>query len=109
MAVRNHHPRGITVRLGYRIWLNKIIATHHEMLGREGLVRLAIEKPDFGIYEERHRSDRNVYYLRWPGSRCYVKVIVSLTGSPAEGEVVSAFRWASGKSGQRPIWPRSPA
>ncbi len=98
-------PRGRIVTCTLDRWLFHILDFHPELSGREEDIKKAIERPDFGIiYQDVDRENRDVYYYTPAHERRSFKVVVQFDETN-KGEVVTAFRADSRKSGERMIWP----
>jgi len=99
-------PRGITVHCTEDAWQSHILDEHPEMHGEIGRVKRAIEKPYLFIYQDRDYPDRNIYYLPDKSRQYYIKVVVKFFNNEY-GEVITAFKADSPKSGEYIIWPLS--
>ncbi|HLY25589.1 MAG TPA: hypothetical protein VKQ72_04575 [Aggregatilineales bacterium] len=86
------------------VWHSHILTRHPIMRGLENEVKLAIEKPSIGIFQDSSLSSRSIYYLRQTGTPRYLKAVVEFDDNDI-GEVITAFLTDAPKSGERLIWP----
>ncbi len=97
-------PRGIKVVCSTEVWELHILDEHPEMEDEEELVEETIRSPHLFIYEDRDYPERNLYYWLHSSRRYYIKVVVEFKDHTI-GEVITAFKTDSPKSGEKIIWP----
>lgn len=98
-------PRGKQVICTEYCWIDHILSNRPFMVGLESEVKVTIQKPTFGIYEDANRAERNIYYRLFSGKERYMKVVVSF--SDKDGTVITAFPTNNMKSGEKLIWTAS--
>ena len=99
-------PRGRTITCTEGCWYGHILADRSWMSKYKDEVIAAIEKPDYGVFQDAQYPDRQVYYRRQGTKARYVKVVVDFSNEES-GKVVTAFFTDSMKSGEKWIWPQS--
>jgi hypothetical protein len=99
-------PRGRTIICTEDTWRWHILDFHPNMEPHEADVKLAIESPQWGIFADVDEENRHIYYLTFPRQPYYLKVVVEFDEND-NGEVITAFRSDTLKTGEKLIWPTS--
>lgn len=100
---------GVTVYCTVADWIH--INKHQELIGKQELIKLVIEKPD-SIYQDTDYKDRRVLYkacaLPNPIGACYVRVVIKYSANPLRkrGWVCTAFASESKKKREVLIWEK---
>jgi hypothetical protein len=83
-----HDPDGRWVVLLARVWEDKILSDHPEMLGQAADLLLAVAGPDH-VEADPGNDLRTRYYRRGSGPTKWLLVVVSYEQEPAR--IISAF------------------
>lgn len=81
-------PEGVQVVLSDRVWREKILRDHPEMIEHKSHVLEAVSQPCH-IAQDPHFEERTRYYARDMGPSRWLLVVVSYEQTPAR--IVSAF------------------
>jgi hypothetical protein len=91
-------PRGRPVVLDERLWQEKILRGHPEMLNHDQAVLHAVARPDHEVADPVFASRRR-FYLRSVGPSNWLMVVVSYEQTPAR--IISAFGMRRGPKSWR--------
>ena len=112
IAFQINDIRGRKVVCTEECWYSHILDEHQDMEGFEEEVKEAIQNPYPlpCVYQDRDYPSRHIYYrlFRTKKYSYYIKAIVDFS-EPDEGELITAFKTDSPKTGELMIWPESHA
>ena len=103
-------PLGRSIAARRRRWDEHVIARHPEIASHAEAVRATLTAPDFIVTDFDNPDGLNYYrfgVLPPPYSRLYLKVVVSFrgSGSPAVGDVITAYSTGRIARGEVQQWP----